>query len=55
MPDRIYYRGDKELYKRAKSQAALDGVTVAAWINEAIKLQLSFVPYNFKGKEKEVK
>lgn len=39
--DKIFYRGDKELYKKAKSQAALDGKTVSSWIDEAIKEKLN--------------
>ena len=38
---------DPELYRQAKAQAALDGVTLGTWLNSAIqdKLQKS------KGKE----
>ena len=41
--EKIFYRGDKELYKKAKAQAALEGKTVGAWIDEAIKEKLSRV------------
>ena len=39
--DRIYYRGDKEIYKKAKAQAAQEGKTVSKFIDEAIAEKLN--------------
>jgi len=48
MTDKLFYRGDKELYRKAKAQAAIDSIggqrkTIGQWIDEAIKEKLSRV------------
>lgn len=32
---------DRQLYKQAKAQAALDGKSIAQWLNQAIKEKLA--------------
>jgi len=42
--DKIFYRGDKELYKKAKVKAIIQGKPVYQFINEAIKEKLEKKP-----------
>jgi hypothetical protein len=41
LKERIYYRGDKEIFRKAKSRAALEGKPVGDFIDEAIKEKLN--------------
>ena len=49
MKDLIRYRGDRELFRKAKSQAAIEGRPVGQFIDEAIKEKLNHVG-NIKDK-----
>ena len=46
----IFIRGiDPELYRKAKAQAALEGKTIGAWLNEAIREKLGKIKKQKKG------
>lgn len=40
MKEKIFYRGNKEIYKQAKSQAALEGISVGEFIDKALQEKL---------------
>jgi len=41
MSDKIFYRGDKAIYKQAKIAAAIADVKIGKWIDDAIREKLA--------------